>query len=165
MTNRGVSSIGGQPSPTSTSTSDPLLALMPDFAFSMPAQVVVHGVNLALVAILSIHLLFTIHYHFPLSKRNYTLQIGSSLMLLISVSVQIHSIFDILKKKSMIWPYMFSYIGIQIPPQDGTWTEVQTVFYLLMRALTTALVHVSLRGGSRLRFPPSRIQIVSMLRF
>jgi len=116
---------------------------MPDFAFSMPAQVVVHGVNLALVAVLTIHLLFTIHYHFPLSKRNYLLQISSSLMLLCSVSVQIHSIFDRLREKSMVWPYMFSYIGIQVPPQDGSWNIVETVFYLLMRAVTTALVHVS----------------------
>lgn len=43
----------------------------------------------------------------------------------------------------MVWPYMFSYIGIQVPPQDGSWNIVETVFYLLMRAVTTALVHVS----------------------
>jgi hypothetical protein len=37
---------------------------------------------------------------------------------------------------------MFAYIGVQIPPQDGSWTTVQEAFFLLMRACTTALAHV-----------------------
>lgn len=138
-----VTSIDGQPPPTSSSTPhDPLLAIMPEFAFSMPAQVVVNGVNLALTTMLTIQLIFTIRYHYPLSKKNYCLQSASTLMLLISLSVHLHMVLRRLTEQSRGWPYMFSYIAVQIPPQDGSWTTVQESFYLLMRAASALLVHV-----------------------
>ncbi len=62
--------IDGQPPPTSSG--DPLLALMPDFAFSMPAQIVVDGINIALISVLLIHLLFTVQYHFPSAAKTST---------------------------------------------------------------------------------------------
>ena len=139
----GVSRIDTQPSATLSSVAhDPLLAIMPDFAFSMPSQIVVNGINLALVVVLSVHLLFTAQYHFPLSSRNYILQAISTAMLLISLSVQMHIVLAKLRQQSNQWPYMFAYIGVQIPPQDGSWTTVQEAFFLLMRACTTALAHV-----------------------
>lgn len=116
---------------------------MPDFAFSMPAQTVVNGVNLALVAVLMVHLLFTVQYHYPLSRKNYILQMSSTSMLLLSLATTLHIVLQYLRIKSLNWPYMFPYIGVQIPPGDGSWTTAQTVFFLLMRAITTALAHVS----------------------
>lgn len=141
----GVTTIDGQPSPTATGASrhDPLLAIMPEFVFSMPAQIVADGINLSLVSILAIQLIFTARYHFPLSRKNYSLQLVSVLMLLITIAVHLHIVLSKLRDESRIWPYMFAYIGVQIPPQDGTWTVAQEAFYLLMRALSTALVHVS----------------------
>ncbi len=144
-------SIDGQPSPTSSS--DPLLALMPDFAFSMPAQIVVDGINIALISVLLIHLLFTVQYHFPLSRKNFYLQISSSLMLLISLSVTLHIILDRLEGDSQRYPFMFPYIGVQLPPGDDSWTKVQEVFFLLMRALTTALIHITHIQFLTLLFP------------
>jgi hypothetical protein len=139
----GVTTIDGQPPPTSSPDSDPLLAIMPDFCFSMPAQIIVDGITLALVSVLSIQLIFTAQYHFPLSRKNYSLQLVSSLMLLVSLAVHLHVVLNKLRDQSHVWPYMFPYIGVQIPPEDGTWTIVQETFYLLMRAVSTALVHVS----------------------
>ncbi|KAN0066226.1 hypothetical protein ACQY0O_000320 [Thecaphora frezii] len=149
----GVISVNGQPLPTSDYGHDPLLALMPDFAFSMPAQIVVTGINIALVAVLVTHLLFTVQYHFPLSRKNFNLQMSSSLMILISLSVTLHIIFSQLESKSQTWPYMFPYIGVQVPPGDDSWTVVQEVFYLLMRAITTALIHITHIQFLTLLFP------------
>ncbi|SPO20874.1 uncharacterized protein UTRI_00351 [Ustilago trichophora] len=143
--------IDGQPPPTTSS--DPLLALMPDFAFSMPAQIVVDGINIALISVLVIHLLFTVQYHFPLSRKNFYLQISSSLMLLISLSVTLHIILELLKDESQRYPFMFPYIGIQLPPGDDSWTKVQEVFFLLMRAITTALIHITHIQFLTLLFP------------
>ncbi|PWN48818.1 hypothetical protein IE53DRAFT_176370 [Violaceomyces palustris] len=145
-------SIEGQPPPTSYNH-DPLLALMPDFAFSMPAQIVVTGINIALVAVLTIHLLFTVQYHFPLSRKNFYLQMASSVMLLVSLSVTLHIILEQLQDKSQNWPYMFPYIGVQVPPGDNSWTVVQEVFYLFMRAVTTALAHITHIQFLTLLFP------------
>lgn len=144
-------SIDGQPSPTMNN--DPLLALMPDFAFSMPAQIVVDGINIALISVLIIHLLFTVQYHFPLSRKNFYLQLSSSLMLLISLSVTLHIILDLLKDDSQRYPFMFPYIGVQLPPGDDSWTKVQEVFFLLMRAITTALIHITHIQFLTLLFP------------
>ncbi|PWN43896.1 hypothetical protein IE81DRAFT_329096 [Ceraceosorus guamensis] len=150
----GVSRMEGQPTPTSPGQPhDPLLAIMPDFAFSMPAQIVANGINLALVTILGIHLLFTAQYHYPLSSRNYLLQAVSTAMLLISLSVQLNIVLRKLHHQSHTWPYMFAYIGVQIPPQDGTWTTVQEAFFLLMRACTTALAHLTHIQFLTLLFP------------
>ncbi|SPC65350.1 uncharacterized protein UHOD_00466 [Ustilago sp. UG-2017b] len=144
-------SIEGQPSPMMGS--DPLLALMPDFAFSMPAQIVVDGINIALISVLIIHLLFTVQYHFPLSRKNFYLQLSSSLMLLISLSVTLHIILDKLEDDSQRYPFMFPYIGVQLPPGDDSWTKVQEVFFLLMRAITAALIHITHIQFLTLLFP------------
>ncbi len=143
--------IDGQPPPTTSN--DPLLALMPDFAFSMPAQIVVDGINIALISVLLIHLLFTVQYHFPLSRKNFYLQISSSLMLLISLSVTLHLVLQQLEDESQRYPFMFPYIGIQLPPGDNSWTQLQEVFFLLMRAITTALIHITHIQFLTLLFP------------
>lgn len=116
---------------------------MPEFVFSMPAQVVVDGINLSLVSVLGIQLLFTAQYHFPFSRKNYCLQLASVIMLMISVAVHLNSILDKLNKQSHQWPYMFAYIGIQMPPQDGSWSVARQALYLLMRAISIALVHLT----------------------
>lgn len=139
-----ASTYEGNPPPTSSSSPhDPTLAIMPEFAFSMPAQIVVDGINLALTTVLTLQLIVTMRYHFPLSKKNYCLQSASTLMLLLSLSVHMHTVLNKLMVQSRGWPYMFSYIAVQIPPQDGSWNLAQEVFYLLMRAMSTLLIHVS----------------------
>ena len=43
----------------------------------MPSQVLLLGITLALLCVLLFHLLFTLRYHFPLSKYNYTFQVST----------------------------------------------------------------------------------------
>lgn len=152
---RGATTVDSQPTPTTSTSSnhDPLLAIMPKFVFSMPAQVIVDGINLSLVAVLSVQLLFTAQYHFPFSRKNYCLQLASVTMLMINVAVHLNSLLDRLHRQSHQWPYMFAYIGVQIPPQDGTWSVAQQALYLLMRAISIALVHLTHIQFLTLLFP------------
>ena len=138
-----VSEISGQPSPTFVGEPhDPLLALMPDFAFSMPAQVVVNGLNLALLVVLVVHLAFTTRYHYPLSKMNFMLQAGSTVLLLVNLITETVIILKELDRKSHRYPYMFPYIGLQVPLPD--YNDLQTGFYVLLQAVTLFFGHVSL---------------------
>lgn len=152
---RGVTAVDSQPTPTTSNSAnnDPLLAIMPEFIYSMPAQVIVDGINLSLVTILGVQLLFTAQYHFPFSRKNYCLQMASVLLLMISVAVHLNAVLNRLHRQSHQWPYMFAYIGQQIPPQDGSWSTVRQAFYLLLRAVSIALVHVSLAKYGKSRGP------------
>lgn len=146
--------IHDQPSATSSAMSHQnLLAIMPEFAFSMPAQIVVSGINIALVSVLAVHLLFTVHYHLPLSKANWILQICSAGVLLVSLSVHLHAILKALEDQSHQWPFMFAYLAEGLPPGDGSWTKVQEAFFLLMRAITTVLIHLTHIQFLTLLFP------------
>lgn len=147
---RGATAVDSQPTPTTSTSSnnDPLLAIMPEFVYSMPAQVIVDGITLSLVSVLGIQLLFTAQYHFPFSHKNYSLQLAGVLMLMISIAVHMNSVLNRLHHQSREWPYMFAYIGQQIPPQDGTWSIARQAFYLLLRAVSIALVHVSICENS-----------------
>ncbi|PWN28872.1 hypothetical protein BDZ90DRAFT_230879 [Jaminaea rosea] len=149
-----ATTIQGQPSATATALSHQnLLAIMPDFAFSMPAQIVVAGINIALVSVLGVHLLFTVHYHLPLSRANWSLQISSTLILLINLSVHLNTNLTSLEAKSHQWPFMFPYLASGLPPGDGSWTKVQEAFFLLMRAITTVLIHLTHIQFLTLLFP------------
>lgn len=140
----GVTDISGQPSATSEADArDNLLAIMPAFAFSMPAQILVTGINIALVSVIAVHLLFTVQYHLPLSRGNWIFQICSTLMLLLSLIVYLSVVFSSLQAQSHTWPYTFDYLAAAIPPTDGSWSMVRCAFYLVMRAMTTLLIHLT----------------------
>ncbi|PWN20115.1 hypothetical protein BCV69DRAFT_283648, partial [Microstroma glucosiphilum] len=140
----GVTDISGQPSATSEADArDNLLAIMPAFVFSMPAQILVTGINIALVSVIAVHLLFTVQYHLPLSRDNWILQMCSTLMLLVSLIVYLSVVFSSLQAQSHTWPYTFDYLAAAIPPTDGSWSTVRCAFYLIMRALTTLLIHLT----------------------
>lgn len=140
----GVTDISGQPSATSEADArDNLLAIMPAFAFSMPAQILVTGINIALVSVIAVHLLFTVQYHLPLSRGNWIFQICSTLMLLLSLIVYLSIVFSSLETQSHTWPYTFDYLAATIPPTDGSWSMVRSAFYLVMRAMTTLLIHLT----------------------
>lgn len=146
--------IGGQPSATTSADNTDLLAIMPSFAFSMPAQIVVFGINIALTTVLAIHLLFTVHYHYPLSRANWLLQVSSSIILLVMFCVGLNFLLADLMKQSHSWPFMFDYLAEELPPSnDGDWSMVKTVMYLLLRAITTVIIHVTHIQFLTLLFP------------
>ncbi|CAO1631754.1 unnamed protein product [Parajaminaea phylloscopi] len=146
--------ISSQPSATTSAMSHQnLLAIMPAFAFSMPAQIVASGINIALVSVLAVHILFTVQYHLPLSRANWILQICSTGILLVSLSVHLNAVLTSLEKESHQWPFMFPYLAEGLPPGDGSWSKVAEAFFLLMRAVTTVFIHLTHIQFLTLLFP------------
>lgn len=127
---------------------DPILEHRPPFARSLPVQVLITGVILALVVVLIIHLLFTAQYHWPLAQVNFSLQLSGALTLLTSLIATIHVIFNETKNFSSEWPYMMEYIAIDMPPltypeSEIHWSTASTAAWLLMNATTSGIVQIT----------------------
>lgn len=124
---------------------DPVLQYRPNFARSLPVQILVTGVVLTLVAVLLIHLLFTIQYHWTLAQVNYILQLSGVSTLLISLVATLHVVLAQSVRESKQWPYMLSYIAVDTPPlddDDTTWTTIEQVTWIVMNATTAVLIQV-----------------------
>lgn len=105
------------------------------------------GIVLTLVAMLLIHLLFTAQYHWPMAPVNYVLQLSGVTTLLISLIATIHVVLSASFTESKQWPYMLSYISVNIPPcEAGTsvsdWSLGERVTWLIMNASTSGLIQV-----------------------
>jgi hypothetical protein len=127
---------------------DPILQYRPNFARSLPVQILLTGVVLTLVAVLFIHLIFTFQYHWPLAQVNYILQISGVSTLLISLVATLHVVLAQSIRESRSWPYMLSYIAVDIPPlttddDDVTWTSLEQATWLVMNATTSGLIQAS----------------------
>ncbi|KAF8132225.1 hypothetical protein K438DRAFT_1734420 [Mycena galopus ATCC 62051] len=125
---------------------DPYLKYRPAFARSLPIQILLTGVVLTLVAVLFIHLIFTAQYHWPLAPVNYVLQISGVGTLLISLVATLHIVLDATQRESAQWPYMLSYIAVNIPPSDNStycWTVTQKATWLVMSASTSGLIQIT----------------------
>ncbi|KAF9012570.1 hypothetical protein BDQ17DRAFT_712018 [Cyathus striatus] len=97
---------------------DPFLQYRPPFARSLPVQILLTGIVLTLVVVLFIHLVFTAQYHWPLAPVNYVLQISGVTTLLISLIATIHVVLSSAFAESERWPYMLSYIAVNVPPNS-----------------------------------------------
>ncbi|KAF8663644.1 hypothetical protein AX16_000886 [Volvariella volvacea WC 439] len=129
---------------------DPYLQFRPAFARSLPVQILVTGVVLTLVAVLFIHLVFTAQYHWPLAPVNYVLQLSGVTTLLISLIATIHVVLSAASAESESWPYMLSYIAVNVPPlldsesaDDNTWTVAERATWLVMNASTSGLIQIT----------------------
>lgn len=128
---------------------DPILQYRPNFARSLPVQILLTGVVLTLVAVLLIHLIFTAQYHWPLAQVNYILQVSGVSTLLISLIATLHVVLGQSIRESLSWPYMLSYIAVDLPPlaeDDNTmnWTPLEQATWLVMHATTSGLIQVSI---------------------
>jgi hypothetical protein len=128
---------------------DPILQYRPNFTRSLPVQILLTGVVLTLVAVLFIHLIFTVQYHWPLAQVNYILQMSGVTTLLISLIATLHVVLTASIRESQEWPYMLSYIAVDIPPLSGDsdsggmgWPSVQQAAWLVMNATTSGLIQV-----------------------
>lgn len=135
---------------------DPYLAYRPPFARSLPVQIMLTGVILTLVAVLFIHLMFTAQYHWPLAPVNYVLQLSGVTTLLISLIATIHVVLSATFAESEKWPYMLSYIAVNVPPLDlesntEGWSVAERATWLVMNASTSGLIQV--RGLCFVAFP------------
>ncbi|KAF8161346.1 hypothetical protein B0H34DRAFT_806622 [Crassisporium funariophilum] len=129
-------------------TNDPYLAYRPPFARSLPVQIMLTGVVLTLVAVLFIHLMFTGQYHWPLAPVNYVLQLSGVTTLLISLIATIHVVLSATFAESEKWPYMLSYIAVNVPPLDldfntEGWTVAERATWLVMNASTSGLIQIT----------------------
>ncbi|KAJ3753053.1 hypothetical protein EV360DRAFT_97176 [Lentinula raphanica] len=153
-------------------SSDPYLPYKPEFARSLPVQTLVTGVVFTLVAVLFVHIVFTGQYHWPLAPVNYALQLSGVLSLLVSLIATIHVICSSAITESEHWPYMLSYIAVNVPPldmlnvaadpeSDGptelTWSPVERGTWLMMNAAVSALAQITHIHFLTLLFP-SRLE-------
>ncbi|EJC97488.1 uncharacterized protein FOMMEDRAFT_163110 [Fomitiporia mediterranea MF3/22] len=93
-----------------------LLAMQPAFASSLPVQILLNGIVLALTCVLLFHLLFTAQYHWPLAPLNYALQLSGVLSLLISLIATLFVVLSSAFMDTQEWPYMINYLAKDIPP-------------------------------------------------
>ncbi|KAJ7099514.1 hypothetical protein B0H15DRAFT_1018744 [Mycena belliarum] len=125
---------------------DPYLKFRPAFARSLPVQILLTGVVLTLVAVLFIHLIFTAQYHWPLAPVNYVLQISGVSTLLISLVATLHVVLSATMNESQHWPYMLSYIAVNVPPLDSStngWSMAEKATWLVMNASTSGLIQIT----------------------
>ncbi|KAF5354754.1 hypothetical protein D9756_005508 [Leucocoprinus leucothites] len=128
-------------------TEDPYLKYRPPFVQSLPVQILLTGVVLTLTVVLLIHLLFTAQYHWPLAPVNYVLQISGVTTLLISLIATIHVVLSASRDESAHWPYMLSYIAVEVPPSDENisegWSVAEKATWAVMTASTSGLVQIT----------------------
>lgn len=118
-------------------------------------QTLVTGVVFTLVAVLFVHIVFTGQYHWPLAPVNYALQLSGVITLLVSLIATIRVILASAMTESAQWPYMLSYIAVNVPPLDllnvksngpgpgeSTWSTASRGTWLLMNATVSTLVQV-----------------------
>ncbi|BGP21482.1 hypothetical protein Rt10032_c01g0189 [Rhodotorula toruloides] len=120
---------------------DPLLAALPAFTYAMPVQVVILGVTLTLIAMLLVHLLFTIRYHAPLSKANYILQTTAAVLSLCNTAAQLRIVMHDVYQTGRERPFMFDYIEVSFP--KDSWGTAQRAAWLLLQGLNALAVHAT----------------------
>lgn len=153
-----LSSVMAQNNTTETGyPSDPILKYRPPFAQSLPVQVLLTGIVLTLVAVLFLHLIFTAQYHWPLARTNYILQLTGVTTLLISLIATLYVVFTATVEQSQHWPYMLSYLAVDMPQISNSssinstdpilinqhvWSTAETATWVVMNATASVIVQV-----------------------
>ncbi|KAF5343876.1 hypothetical protein D9757_014102 [Collybiopsis confluens] len=120
------------------------------------------GVVFTLVAVLFVHIVFTGQYHWPLAPVNYALQLSGVVTLLVSLIATINVILNSAVSESEHWPYMLTYMAVNVPPLDmlnvdqtanssanndipplNSWTSAERGTWLMMNAAVSALVQIT----------------------
>ncbi|OCH90580.1 hypothetical protein OBBRIDRAFT_819229 [Obba rivulosa] len=146
---------------TSAYPLDPILQYRPNFARSVPVQILFIGIVFTLAAVLLIHLLFTAQYHWPLAPVNFVLQMSSVTTLVVSCVATINVIMSTVSSQSRQWPYMLDYIAVNIPPLtpgadlDDSWTTPGLAAWLLMNAAVGMLIQLTHIQFLTLLYPSS----------
>ncbi|KAI6145538.1 hypothetical protein BKA82DRAFT_995690 [Pisolithus tinctorius] len=143
---------------SSSYASDPILRYRPPFAQSLPVQILTTGIVLTLVVVLLLHLIFTAQYHWPIARLNYILQLTGVITLLASVIATLYVVFMSTVLESQHWPYMLSYLAVDMPKVqlNGTlnttdptvayqtqWTFAQIATWTAMNATTSVIVQIT----------------------
>ncbi|KAI6046324.1 hypothetical protein EDC04DRAFT_2630012 [Pisolithus marmoratus] len=146
MAGPSTSSASSQPS-TSAYASDPILRYRPPFAQSLPVQILTTGIVLTLVVVLLLHLIFTAQYHWPIARLNYILQLTGVVTLLGSVIGALYVILMSTVQESQHWPYMLSYLAVDMPKtqvnQTLNTTDPTISTWSAMNATTSVIVQIT----------------------
>ncbi|KZS88888.1 hypothetical protein SISNIDRAFT_528646 [Sistotremastrum niveocremeum HHB9708] len=121
--------------------SDPYLAWQPEFARSLPIQILITGIILTLACILLLNLLFTLQYHWPLARLNYALQVSGVVGMLLCLVLSFNVILTTAANKSREWPYMLDYVAVEIPPDN--WGTVSIACWYVLEAVVAGIVHIT----------------------
>ena len=134
---------------------NPILDLQPPFARSLPVQILLTGIVFTLTAVLLFHLIFTAQYHWPLAPVNYALQFGGVSTLFVNLIATIIVILRQSMTVSKQWPYMLTYLAVEIPPaptntseigspnyEAAPWSTAEITSWYVMDATVSALVQV-----------------------
>ncbi|KAI0260693.1 hypothetical protein BC834DRAFT_831412 [Gloeopeniophorella convolvens] len=127
---------------------NPYLSYRPNFARSLPIQILVTGITLTLVSVLLIQLIFTAQYHARLAKVNFILQMSAAITLLASVIASLTFVLNEAIRESQDWPFMLNYVAVDLPPfndprnGDG-WSRTGLAAWLLMNATVSALTQIT----------------------
>ncbi|KAG1737908.1 uncharacterized protein EDB91DRAFT_1054909 [Suillus paluster] len=146
---------------------DPILAFRPAFVQSLPVQILLLGVVLTLVVVLLLHLLFTAQYHWPLARVNYMLQLTGVITLLGSITATIYIVFSSTVEESQHWPYMLSYLAVNMPKVANTtlnttdptvtyahrWSLAESATWTVMNATTSMVIQITHIHFLTLLFP------------
>ncbi|KAH7883274.1 hypothetical protein F5I97DRAFT_1930835 [Phlebopus sp. FC_14] len=137
---------------------DPILQYRPPFAQSLPVQILLTGIVLTLVVVLLLHLIFTAQYHWPLARTNYVLQLTGVTTLLITLIATLYVVFASTVEESQHWPYMLSYLAVDMPryldnstlnSTDPTilyqhkWTAAESATWIVMNATTSVVIQIT----------------------
>ncbi|EIW80300.1 hypothetical protein CONPUDRAFT_137573, partial [Coniophora puteana RWD-64-598 SS2] len=152
-------------------SSDPILRYRPPFSKSLPVQILSTGIILTLVVMLFLHLLFTAQYHYPMARANYVLQMICVISLMVSLIATLYLIFRSTVQESQHWPYMLSYLQVDMPrfdygngPTNSTdptmlyahvWTAAESATWIVMNATTSTVVQITHIHFLTLLYPSS----------
>jgi hypothetical protein len=117
------------------------LQYRPDFARSLPIQILSSGIILTLVAVLLLHLVFTAQFHYSLAQANYILQLFTVVTLLVLQIVTLHIVLVETERESQQWPYMLSYAAVY--PDTMQWQFGKRVVWCVLLEMTSGLIQVS----------------------
>jgi hypothetical protein len=126
---------------SSINSSQVVLQYRPEFARSLPIQILSSGIILTLVAVLFLHLIFTAQFHYSLTQANYVLQLFTVVTLLVLQIVTLHIVLTEAERESQVWPYMLSYAAVN--PDPTRWQFGKRVVWCALLETTSALIQVS----------------------
>lgn len=112
----------------------------PSYLNSVAVETAAMGVVLAMATVMTLHLLFTAPYHYPLNKSNFVLQLTAAILFLITTATWSGIEMYDLKKASEKMQHTFPYVAQSFP--SSNWSEVSKFFFLFMLAATVAMANV-----------------------
>lgn len=85
-------------------------------------------------------ILFTYHYHIPLSKTNFIFQVTACVIYITGSIVWLVILFRHESIRAEQWPYMFDYAELMLPLPD--WSTRKRAAFLFTEGLNAFVVHV-----------------------